>query len=90
MYDRRNDGESTGGTQRPGRIVRIVEEKKWLEMSPCSSFLYSADFCCDFNPNTSKWQLEKRNPWVITANYEYQKDPNFVAVVLLPSFFPTS
>ena len=95
MHDWRNDGESIGGTQRTGRIV---EEKNCLEMSPRPSFLYSADFFCDFNPNTSKWQgfdleiktLEKSNPWVITANFEYQKDPNFVAVVLLPPFFQQS
>ena len=52
MYDRRNDGESTGGTQRTGRIVLKVEEKECLEMA--SLFSSSADFCCDFNLNTSK------------------------------------
>ena len=54
MYDWRNDGESTGGTQRTGDLK--VEESNCLEMSPRSSFLYSADFCYDFNPNTSKSQ----------------------------------
>ena len=50
MYDRRNDGESTGGTQPAGRIVRIVEEKKWLEMCPMAPM----DFDRSVNPISTR------------------------------------